>query len=250
LQGEGPPYPEGNEDNEKEAEIDAQPNVDNGPDRPADNGIERERAKQDRSSDLKYFRASAACEPVADQEAILESEGIPGLTLRAIARRAGVSHAAPNNHFGDLTGLLSELAAVGFVRFGTVLGEAMDAAGQDSRDRMKAMGRAYVGFARTYPGLFSLMFRSELLDPSRQALRDAIADARGALRKAAFAHAPAKPLTPLQLAAHATALWSLVHGFAILLLDGRLDGMIKTLPEHEDAESLLEAVLTTARVGE
>src|ERR1700743_3121094 len=75
-----------------------------------------------------------------EAEAILETEGIRGLTLREISRRAGVSHAAPNNHFGDLTGLLSELAAVGFNRFGTMLGEAMTKAGADPYDRMKAMG--------------------------------------------------------------------------------------------------------------
>src|SRR5215471_18022333 len=51
-------------------------------------------------------------------ERILERDGIAGLTLRAAAREAGVSHAAPKNHFGDLRGLLSELAAVGFARFG------------------------------------------------------------------------------------------------------------------------------------
>ena len=50
-------------------------------------------------------------------ERILERDGIKGLTLRAAAREAGVSHAAPKNHFGDLSGLLSELAAVGFERF-------------------------------------------------------------------------------------------------------------------------------------
>ena len=50
-------------------------------------------------------------------ESILERDGIGGLTLRAAAREAGVSHAAPKNHFGDIMGLLSDLAAVGFARF-------------------------------------------------------------------------------------------------------------------------------------
>src|SRR6201984_3453909 len=50
-------------------------------------------------------------------ESILERDGIGGLTLRAAARQAGVSHAAPKNHFGDVMGLLSDLAAVGFARF-------------------------------------------------------------------------------------------------------------------------------------
>jgi AcrR family transcriptional regulator len=166
------------------------------------------------------------------------------------ARAADVSHAAPKNHFGDLTGLLSELAAVGYHRFGAALAAAMAAAGDDPRTRMKAMGRAYVGFAKSHPGLFTLMFRSERLDPERPALRDGIDAARRALRAAAYARAPVKPLPPLQRAAQAAALWSLVHGFATLLLDGRLEGMIRSLPGAEDADSLLDAVLATVRVGE
>src|SRR5215468_4979344 len=59
-------------------------------------------------------------------EGILERDGMPGLTLRAAAREAGVSHAAPTHHFSDLTGLLSELAAVGFRRFGEMLLAAAD----------------------------------------------------------------------------------------------------------------------------
>jgi AcrR family transcriptional regulator len=197
-----------------------------------------------------YHHGDLKAALLREAEAILESEGVPGLTLRAISRRAGVSHAAPNNHFGDLTGLLSELAAAGFVRFGAALAAAMAAAGDDPHARMKAMGRAYVGFARAHPGLFSLMFRSERLDPARPALREAIAAARGALRAAAHMRAPEKQLAPLQIAAQSIALWSLVHGFAVLMLDGRLEGTLKALPGHEDGESLLEAVLSTTRVGD
>ena len=67
------------------------------------------------------------------------------------------------------------------------------------------MGRAYVGFARTYPGLFLLMFRSERLDMARPALREAVEGARQALRVAAMSSATVNPLAPLQLAARATA---------------------------------------------
>ncbi|MBV9561927.1 MAG: helix-turn-helix transcriptional regulator, partial [Bradyrhizobium sp.] len=50
-------------------------------------------------------------------EQVLERDGLAGLTLRAVAREAGVSHAAPTHHFGDVTGLVSELAAIGFRKF-------------------------------------------------------------------------------------------------------------------------------------
>jgi AcrR family transcriptional regulator len=197
-----------------------------------------------------YHHGNLRAALLAEAERILERDGIQALTLRAAARAAGVSHTAPKNHFGDLTGLLSELAAVGFHRFGAALAAAMAAAGDDPRARTKAMGRAYVGFARANPGLFALMFRSERLDAQRPALRDGLDAARRALRAAAFARAPVKTLPPLEMAAQAVALWSLVHGFAVLLLDGRLDGMLKSLPGDESAASLLEAVLATARVGE
>jgi AcrR family transcriptional regulator len=202
---------------------------------------------------------------LAAAEAILERDGIQALTLRGAARAAGVSHAAPTNHFGDLTGLLSELAAVGFNRFSAALTAAKEAAGDDPRTGSNAMGAAYVTFARSHPGLFVLMFRSERLDTSRPALRDAIETSRQTLRAAGGAAAggtgaggtgaggtgaPEKRLPPLQVAAQAAARWSLVHGFAMLLLDGRLTGLLGSLPGGEDADDLLNAVLVATRIGD
>ena len=156
-------------------------------------------------------------------ERILERDGIQGLTLRAAAREAGVSHAAPKNHFGDVTGLLSDLAAVGFERIATTMGAGVRE-GDDPGACLIAVGRGYVAFARAHPGLFQLMYRSERLDMGRPALRDAIATAGrvlwgavGVVRKESLA----PPLTLLQ-AAHVASAWSLVHGYALLLLDGRM----------------------------
>jgi AcrR family transcriptional regulator len=183
-------------------------------------------------------------------EKIVEREGVDALTLRAVARAVDVSHTAPKNHFGSLEGLLSELAAVGYRRLGETLAAAMDAAGTDPRIRMRAMGRAYVGFGRAYPGLFLLMFRSERLDMTRPALRDAVESTRQALRNAAMSSASSvTPLPPLQLAARAIASWSLVHGFAMLLLDGRLHNTIASLSGDANADSLLEAMLDAVKLG-
>src|ERR1700712_4844746 len=106
-------------------------------------------------------------------ERILAREGIGGLTLRAAAREAGASHAAPKNHFDNVTGLLSEMAAVGFRRFETRL---LDAAAAAPEARLAAQGHAYVEFATEFPGLFMLMFRSERLDLERPGLREAMSD--------------------------------------------------------------------------
>jgi AcrR family transcriptional regulator len=191
-----------------------------------------------------YHHGDLKAALLAEAEAILERDGIQALTLRATARAAGVSHAAPANHFGDLTGLLSELAAVGFTRFSALLAAAR-AAGENAPSGAKAMGQAYVTFARAYPGLFLLMFRSERLDTGRPALREAIDAAALALRSASVG--PSDAPSPLHRAAHAAARWSLVHGFAMLLLDGRLGGIIGSLPPGEGADDLLEAVLAVTR---
>ncbi len=170
--------------------------------------------------------------------------------MRAAARAAGVSHAAPAHHFGDLTGLLSDLAAEGYHRFATTLTNAMERAGADPRERMHAMGRAYVRFARAQPNLFILMFRSERLDQKRPSLRAAIEGARQVLRGGIAAIAdPGRPVKPIDAVARATAVWSIVHGFAVLLLDGRLQAIMTSLPEEIGAETLLEAVFTNTRVG-
>lgn len=177
-----------------------------------------------------------------EAERILESEGIQALTLRAAARGVGVSHTAPQNHFGDLTGLLSELAADGHRRLGQDMDDAM-AATNDPDHPLRGMAHAYLAFARDHPGLFTLMFRGERLDASRPALQDAIVATRQRVRDAMLSTSGAdNATTPLDLAARATAGWALVHGYTMLMLEGRLKGTLAALPD-QDAETFFDAVL-------
>jgi len=180
-------------------------------------------------------------------ESILERDGIRGLTLRAAAREAGVSHAAPKNHFGDVKGLLSDLAAVGFARFRAVM-EAHIRESDPAPTRLEAIGRGYVTFARTHPDLFLLMFRSERLDFTRPALQSA-ADAAldvlaGTVR--AVRDEPMQATLTLPQAAQMVVAWSLVHGFTMLLLDNRLKQLIARLPAGVDEMAFLPAILSAA----
>ena len=180
----------------------------------------------------------------AAAERILEREGIQGLTLRAAAREAGVSHAAPKNHFGDLAGLLSELAAVGFTRFVATM-QAGVGEGDSPDRRMAGIGRGYVAFAQAHPGLFLLMFRGERLDFTRPSLRAAVDASAGALSSAVAARSGEKVDAGLTLVQAASIIgpWSLVHGFAMLLLDGRLKPLMARLPTGTKADALLGAGL-------
>jgi AcrR family transcriptional regulator len=175
-------------------------------------------------------------------ERVLEREGLSGLTLRAVAREAGVSHAAPTHHFGDIAGLVSELAAIGFQQFNA----AMAAAGAADVSPMETRARAYVGFAQAHPGMYGLMFRTERLDMKRPSLEQAasasFAELVGAVGASRHEQISEQALSLDQAAAIARA-WCLVHGFTMLLLDGRLSNILKRLPDGTDLETLLDAML-------
>jgi len=178
-------------------------------------------------------------------ERVLERDGLPGLTLRAVAREAGVSHAAPTHHFGDLTGLLSELAAIGYRQFNAAM-VAAGAAGTSQVEKAVARAKAYVGYAQVHPGMYGLMFRTERLDMKRPSLHAAaeasfagLAGAIGASRQEQIS----ETALSLEQGAAIARAWALVHGFTMLLLDDRLCDILGRLPKGTDAETLLEAML-------
>jgi AcrR family transcriptional regulator len=179
-------------------------------------------------------------------ERVLERDGVQGLTLRAAARDAGVSHAAPKHHFGDLAGLLSELAIVGFGRLSDFMSAGLSA-DMAARDRLDAIGRGYVAFAKAHPALFLMMFRSERLDMTRPKLRAA---ARAGLEVLASAlrptgSPPGEDELTLAQAGRVARAWSIVHGFSMLLIDGRWKPLLALLPEGADSNALFEAVILT-----
>lgn len=199
-------------------------------------------------STAPYHHGDLPAALLSAAQIILAEEGLDALSLRATARAVGVSHAAPKNHFGDLAGLLSELAAVGFRDFAATLRAAAAAHDGPPDTRFDAIGRGYVGFAREHTAMFLLMFRSERLDATRPALRDALAQARDALADVAAERLGIEPAMAVDASISArqrasmVRAWSLVHGFAMLMIDGRLDPLLAQRPEGPDWRSLLDAV--------
>jgi len=214
--------------------------------RPAKAVAERPTRRRRKSSgDTPYHHGDLHEALLKAAEQVLERDGLPGLTLRAVAREAGVSHAAPTHHFGDLTGLLSELAAIGFRQFGAAMAAARASAATPPEKGM-ASAKAYVAYAQAHPGMYGLMFRSERLDYSRPSLHEAseasfagLARSVGASRQEQISE---ESLSLYQAAAIARA-WSLVHGFTMLLLEGRLSKILNRSPEGTSAEMLLDAMV-------
>lgn len=178
---------------------------------------------------------------LAAAEAVLAERGVGGFTLRECARRAGVSHAAPAHHFRDVTGLLTALAALGFETLTDCMREAR--AGVDEpRERLRAIARGYVTFARRHPERFRLTFsRSRLngADPAYHAAAEAaFAELETAIRL--VREAPDAPLEG-DLRAALTRAWAVVHGFSHLLLEGHFAGM--TGDDEAAVDRLLEGVI-------
>jgi AcrR family transcriptional regulator len=155
--------------------------------------------------------------------AIAES-GPAGISLRDLARRAGVSHAAPAHHFGDKPGLLTALATEGY----DLLADAVTAAQQRTGDLVET-GVAYVRFAVDHRAHFEVMFRPDLYradDPDLRAAGQRAADALAA----AVGTVPRERAGP-DPALAAVAAWSIVHGFATLWLNRALPPELGDDPE-------------------
>jgi AcrR family transcriptional regulator len=175
----------------------------------------------------------------------IEEDGIGALSLRAVARRAGVSHGAPAHHFRDKTGLLTALATRAMDRFRDSLADAARDVGGPEREKLRAMGEAYVRFAAEHPALFRIITRSEFMRrhdtefaASYQATFDMVKDRVVAAQSEGWG----RNLDPMALVITA---WSTAHGLATLWLEGALEDRVGPVDLEAMAEHVFE-VLTAA----
>jgi AcrR family transcriptional regulator len=151
---------------------------------------------------------------------LLEREGTAGVGLRAIARLAGVSQAAPYRHFEDRESILAALAEEGLV----ALGDRMAAAGHHAAEpaaALRAIAETYVSLAAERPHLFRLLFGPEVADKARYpAVRDAGLRALGVLIETIAAGQRAGVVRDGEPGELALGYWAAVHGIALLMLDG------------------------------
>lgn len=175
----------------------------------------RQKRKSYHHGDLRRAVLDAAWELVA-------ARGLRELTLREVARRVGVTHAAPYHHFPDRDTLLDAMADEAYVELDAAMTEAKQGI-DEAGERLFVLGRAYVDFARRRPERIEVMFRRKTArtgGPPEQGARafQHLVDAISACQEAG--KAPQGDVYALVLSA-----WSLVHGLSLLAIEGALDGI-------------------------
>src|SRR6201997_3530653 len=189
------------------------------------------------TSSARYHHGDlrAACLRAAME--VLEEDGATALSLRAGARRAGVSPGAPYRHYADRDAVISAVAAVGYRELAEQLAAAHPA--PSTPDDLAAVAVAYVQFALQRPALFRAMF-SEPCDrdsSERVAATAAISEYVGAIVRQSFPGADEEALS--------TAVWALVHGLAFLHLDGKLDASTPAVVSDR-VRAAVNALLTSS----
>lgn len=186
-------------------------------------------------TDAAYHHGDLRAALLREAERELAEKGLAKFSLRGVAKRAGVSHAAPAHHFGDVDGLLTALAARGFERMLEAQAKREAAAAPDPRSQFVAMGLGYIDFALASPALFHLVFASDRVDRTSEVFGGPGAAAFNHLRDGVRAVTGRDPEADHAAMIDLSAAWAAVHGLANLMSLGRPIYLMRLPPDERDA---------------
>lgn len=170
--------------------------------------------------------------------------GPDGLSFRQIAADAGVSHQAPYHHFGDRSAIFGEIALEGFRKFAAVMG--VPARADEDTENCVRLCERYVDFAIANKGHFRVMFRADLCQMHESPETQKAADDAFATLLAAVSEMLGDSASIDEIRVQATAMWSLAHGLATLIIDGPLE---KKIGKVSDRRALVRSVAQRAADG-
>jgi len=195
----------------------------------------------------KYHHGDLANSLLAATVSLLETRGSAQLSLREVAREAGVSHAAPAHHFGDKSGLLTAVAIEGYQLLRETLVASQTPKGRSPEQRLLDAGYAYIQFALTHTAHFEVMFRPALTNsesPEYLAISLAAKEVlETCIRNFLLQQSPEVQIPEQQIQATVIALWSQVHGFANLWLAGNLGDIKDTVRRDMIVLDVLTSVI-------
>lgn len=185
-----------------------------------------------KQKDKNYHHGDLKSALITAALAEIEEKGLEQLSLRSIAARVGVSHTAPKNHFGSLRGLLTAVATHGFEQHAAEMRRGVEDH-PPGKARLDAACNGYMRFALAHPELFKLMFSSNLCDADDPQMKRASTSSYAVLRGIAHgldwdkADAPGSPWRTEFM------LWSMVHGYTLLVIEGQI-------PLNDDGSLIFE----------
>ena len=168
--------------------------------------------------------------------AIIEMDGAESLSMREVARRAGVSHQAPYHYFGDRSGIFAAISEEGF----TGLAQAFRDVHETNMPAAKAGFIAYLNFSRAHIGHFRVMFRNDICGVTTHPSTQIAADSAFDELRLMVSRITGPEIDTNNAFTFATMLWSLAHGLATLVIDGPLPNKI---PPGVELEDQIQAVI-------
>ena len=177
---------------------------------------------------------------------VIAEQGIESLSLRALARDLGVSHAAPSRHFADKAQLLQSLATEGDRQFIDYIFAAAEAAGANPLERYAAMGKAYIRFSLEFPAYYKTIAHPDVMAHADKELRATGAERRAIVHEAARAAQAAGWLT--DEATDDVVMFSIatVHGVAAMLADTTYGSAYKASDPDEVIENMVRLIIDPA----
>lgn len=204
--------------------------------RPARRPAEKKRGRY-HHGDLHRALLDAALE-------VLSAEGSSALTLREVARRAGVTHAAPYRHFTDKQALLAAVAEEGFRMLAAEMGKAAAAHPDDPGRGLQEIGAAYVRFATSQRAHFQVMFGNHVDWSCKHPQLEESADtAFGVLLAQVQACQAGRLIRPGDPQVPALCAWSMVHGLSELIANGQLSALELAVPPVEQLMATMHGML-------
>lgn len=195
------------------------------------------------TAETPYHHGDLPTALLAAVEGIIQEQGYADLSLREAARRAGVSHSAPAYHFGDKEGMLVAFCHQGFdLMYADMLAAYEAHVAGSAAERMHAIGKAYVRFAAEHRAHFEMMFRSGLDKAAHENLNEGGGRVFGLLLQAIGELQEEGHFAGDNLFDVALYLWSVVHGFSTIVVDGAVPPAL----DGTDLTAFLDGVLELA----
>lgn len=170
---------------------------------------------------------------------IITNDGVEHVSMREVARRAGISHQAPYHYFGDRAGIFAAISEEGFLGLSDALHRADSSSTNAARDGL----RAYLTFAMSHRGHFRVMFRNDICGISSHESTLLAADQAFNALLSVVNRVVDGELNEGDTMVWATTLWSIAHGLATLVIDGPLMPRLAKQPGMDDTDVFLESVL-------